>query len=153
MNTLVQALKYQHRLALAHWFGGQMAAQWTRSAEHGEINVVVPMPLHPARLKERGFNQAVEIGRPLAAALGLAIDVGAASRCRPTRPQEGLSRRERQGNLRGAFLVAPGIDGKRVLIIDDVMTTGASANELARSLVAAGAIEVSVGLVCRADRG
>ncbi|GAB7080986.1 phosphoribosyltransferase family protein [Megalodesulfovibrio paquesii] len=113
---------------------------------------IVPMPLHPARLRERGFNQSLELARPLARRWRIALLPAALVRARRTTPQAGLSRNERQENVRHAFL-APRPEllvGRRVLLVDDVMTTGATAAEAARSCLAAGALKVDCCMLARA---
>jgi predicted amidophosphoribosyltransferase len=108
------------------------------------------MPLHANRLKERGFNQAVEIGRELAAITGVPMQAGWAARARDTPPQAGLKRDARKKNLRGAFECRPCVAGLHIGIVDDVMTTGSSLDELSAALKRAGAREVSCWVVARA---
>jgi predicted amidophosphoribosyltransferase len=108
------------------------------------------MPLHARRLQERGFNQAVEIARELAARTGIPMQAGWATRVRDTPPQAGLKREARRKNLRGAFACVGKVAGLHVGIVDDVMTTGSTLDELARTLTDAGAREVSCVVVARA---
>jgi len=108
------------------------------------------MPLHAERLKARGFNQAVEIARELSARTGVAMRPEWAMRVRDTPPQAGLKRAARQKNLRGAFACGDRAAGLHVGIVDDVMTTGSTLDELAKTLKAAGAREVSCVVVARA---
>ncbi len=111
---------------------------------------VIPVPLHPRRLRERGFNQAVEIARPLCRDLGVALDWGAVRRVRATAHQVGADARARRRNVRGAFAAADDLRGLHVAILDDVVTTGATVGELARVLRRAGAARVEVWAVARA---
>lgn len=164
IDRMVQRLKYGHQLALADWFGRQLAAACADVA----ADLIVPMPLHPKRMAERGFNQAAEIARPLAQALvsharhhqSAARAAPTASpalwhgceRVRQTTPQEGLTLRERRRNLRGAFACTADIASRHVLLIDDVVTTGASADECARTLKLHGAAQVTVAAVARTLR-
>jgi len=153
VTQLVQTLKYEGALANARVFGTRMAMQALR--EPGDPSwaaaLVVPMPLHPSRLVERGFNQAHEIARVVSRLLGLRLAANALRRVRGTAPQVGLSRRERAGNLSGAFAADAGIvAGQHVLLIDDVVTTGSTAGEAAATLRAAGAESVAVWAVARA---
>ena len=110
------------------------------------VDAIVPMPLHPDRLRQRGFNQCYEIGRVLAAehAVPLAPLV---ERIRPTGSQTGLGRRDRLRNLRGAFRARPGVQGKTLLLIDDTMTTGTSLRRMADCLLKAGACTVHAAVV------
>lgn len=145
LDVMVQALKYRHRLSMARYF----AARLGRRRPSVEIDLILPMPLHPARLAERGFNQAVEIARPLARGSGTALDLAGVRRVRHAPAQAGLAREERLRNLRGVFAAERRFDGLRVLVVDDVMTTGASLDELARVLKRAGAARVENLVVAR----
>lgn len=145
VDAMVQALKYRHRLALANYFSAAMSQRGLPR----DVDLVLPMPLHVVRLAERGFNQAVEIARPLARELGVGLDLAGVKRLRNTPAQAGLTRAERLRNLRGAFASEARFDGLRVLVVDDVMTTGASLNELARVLKRQGAVRVENLLVAR----
>ncbi|MFA7290760.1 MAG: ComF family protein [Rhodocyclaceae bacterium] len=145
VDRLIQRLKYGHQLALATWFGQQLAA----SCATLTCDRIVPMPLHPTRMAERGFNQASEIGRALAQARAQTIDNRSCERVRPTTPQEGLTLRERRRNLKNAFACNADLSGQHVLLVDDVVTTGASASECARTLRLHGATQVTVATVAR----
>jgi ComF family protein len=116
--------------------------------------VVLPMPLHRRRLAERGFNQAWELTRMLARETGLPCRADLLLRMRPTDPQTGLDAAGRRRNVRGAFVVpparAPRLAGRRVVLVDDVVTTGATGAEASRCLVRAGAAAVTVVAVARA---
>lgn len=117
-------------------------------------DLVVPVPLHPRRLKERGFNQSLEIGRLVARELGTKCASGALVRSRETPPQASLSFQQRQHNLTKAF-VAQGqeVAGKEILIVDDVMTTGGTLNECAKVLKKARAGDVAALVVARTPKG
>jgi len=145
IDRLVQQLKYGHQLALASWLGEQLAEQ----CEGIEANLIIPMPLHPERMAERGFNQSVEIARPVARRLGKTIAFHACQRTRPTSPQEGLSLLQRRRNLKHAFACPTELTGLDILLVDDVATTGASADECARTLKLHGATTVTVAVVAR----
>ncbi|MDR1063822.1 MAG: ComF family protein [Azoarcus sp.] len=142
LDVLVQALKYRHRLALAGFFARAFDAL-------PAADLVLPMPLHPARLRERGFNQAVEIARPLARTAGLPLDLAGVTRVRATPPQASLAHDARLANLRNAFAACRRFDGLRIAVVDDVMTTGASLDALARCLKASGAAAVHNLVVAR----
>jgi ComF family protein len=111
--------------------------------------VLLPMPLHRARLRQRGFNQAGLLAREIALATGIPLRQALARRERPGRDQKQLGAAERRANLRGAFGARP-CTGRCVIVVDDVLTTGASADSLADALLAAGAAEVRVWCVARA---
>ncbi len=143
-DRLVQALKYRARLALSGFFARSLA-----SRPLPEVDLIVPMPLHPKRLAERGFNQALEIARGLARRLGRPIEPRGALRVKDTPPQTRLPYEERAKNVRGAFLCKLDLSGASVAVVDDVMTTGATLNELARALKRAGATRVENFVIAR----
>jgi len=143
-DRLVQALKYRARLALSGFFARNLA-----SRHLPEVDLVVPMPLHPKRLAERGFNQALEIARGVARHLGRPIEPRGVLRVKDTLPQTELPYEERAKNVRGAFLCKLDLSGASVAVVDDVMTTGATLNELARALKRAGATRVENFVIAR----
>jgi ComF family protein len=145
LDALVQALKYRGMLAIAPLLGSAIAS---RLANHvGERpDVIIPMPLADARLRERGFNQAQEIARHIATLTGLPLMSRACRKVRDTAPQAALPWKERAKNMRKAFVCDADFSGQHVAVVDDVMTTGATLNELARNLKLAGATRVT-GLV------
>ncbi len=140
-DALVQALKYRGMLAIAPLFGGAIA-----SCLDERPDVIVPMPLADERLRERGFNQGQEIARHVAGITGLPLLPRACRRVRNTPPQAVLPWKERAKNIRKAFVCDEDFTGKHVAVVDDVMTTGATLNELARNLKQAGAVRVT-GLI------
>ena len=146
VDKLVQAFKYGHRLALGDYFGRQLA----RLAATLPADLIVPLPLSEQRLRQRGFNQALEISRALARARRLPIDATTCRRTRDTPAQAGLAWRERVNNLRHAFACSADLSGARIILVDDVMTTGASLDECARTLKLHGALEVTALVLARA---
>ncbi len=148
VDRIIHALKYGHQLPLAAWLGARLA-ELANAADH---DLVLPLPLHPERLHERGFNQSGEIARSLARALDLPLDVDSLTRTRPTPPQAALPLKERSRNVRGAFACAADLSGKRVLLVDDVMTSGATLRECARVIKLHGASGIAVAVVARALR-
>ena len=143
-DRLVQALKYRGRLALARYFARNLASRLPP-----QCDLLIPMPLHPARLAQRGFNQAVEIARHLARHTGTAVRLRGARRVRHTTAQAELPYEERARNVRGAFACDLDLSGRSVAVVDDVMTTGATLNELARVLRRAGAVRVENWVIAR----
>lgn len=146
VDSLIQALKYGHRLASADFLGKALA----RAATAPRPDLILPVPLSRARLAQRGFNQAVEIARALSRALGVALETRHVLRRHDTAPQASLPWKERAKNIRHAFECEIDLSGKTVLVVDDVMTTGATLDELARTLKARGAARVDNHVVARA---
>jgi ComF family protein len=147
VSGMLLALKYGHRLELARLLGRLLAARLP-AAELTPAQLA-PVPLAYERQAERGFNQALEIGRALAGALKLPLSPALLLRTRHTPPQEALKRDERRRNVRGAFAVQGEVAGKTIALIDDVMTTGGTLDEIARVLKAAGAARVVNLIVAR----
>ena len=148
VDHLIQLLKFSGRLELAHLLGKLMGG-WLSQVLETRPDFIVPVPLHKHRLRERGFNQATEIARPIARQLGCSLDITSCIRTKTTAPQSELSRKDRIKNIRGAFEVLKPVSG-HVAIIDDVMTTGSTAHEFARTLLKAGAESVDVWVCARA---
>lgn len=149
VSQLIQDLKYHRQLYNARILGQYLAAH-LETRNHQLPDVMVPVPLHPARLRERGYNQALELARPLARRLQLPLKPGAVRRIRATPPQTQLPRKLREKNVRGVFRVDTDVERLRVAIVDDVMTSGHTVNALAACLRKAGAAEVVVWVVARA---
>jgi len=145
LDRLVLALKYGKRLALAELFGEALAGR----VGSRPVDAVVPMPLAPRRLAERGFNQAMEIARWVARRAGVRLEPGLAERVRDTAPQTDLPHAARAANVRGAFACTAALAGRSLAVVDDVMTSGATAEELARTLKRAGAARVENWVVAR----
>ncbi|MGD8378472.1 MAG: ComF family protein [Gammaproteobacteria bacterium] len=151
VDRLIHRFKYQSHLAAGALLAELMAAELDTLLAHPGPDVILPIPLHPLRLRERGFNQAAELARPLARTLGARMEPALLSRQRATREQRGLSAKERRRNLRGAFAALKHVNGRRVLIIDDVVTTANTAVEAARVVRRAGATDVQVLSCARAE--
>jgi len=150
VDALVQAFKYGGQLALAALFARELHR---RVGERRDIDLVVPLPLHPARLGERGFNQAAEIAKVLSRLNGIDMDAQCVRRVRDTAAQTALPWRERAANMRQAFACCRDLDGMRVAVVDDVMTTGATLDEFAQTLKHGGAAWVENWVVARTPRG
>lgn len=148
LNRIIHALKYGHQLPVAAWFGKLLAKRIAKE----DFDRIIPLPLHPQRLIERGFNQSAEIARTLGKTLKTAVDLDHVVRTRATAAQADLPHKERRKNVRGAFECRSDLTGQRLLLIDDVMTTGATVNECARVLKLHGAASVTVAVVARALR-
>jgi ComF family protein len=147
VDHFIRELKFHQQLGLAHLLGEQLAKKLLRETSRPDL--IIPVPLHNARLRARGYNQALELARPVARKLALNLDIDGVERVRDTPPQATLDQRERQKNLLGAFRVNRDYTGLSVAIVDDVMTTGHTAESLARTLLRAGAREVRVWVIAR----
>lgn len=149
VDHLVHALKYRGELAVARFFAERLAE---RLVVTPRPDLLIPMPLHPNRMRERGFNQAALIAGHLGHLLSLKMRVDACRRVRDTPPQVDLPVDARRKNLRTAFICNIDLAGRKVALLDDVMTTGASLDELAREIRRAGAAEIHAWSVARAVR-
>ena len=138
-TVLIQQLKYHGNLACARPLAAGMADALDKEPYP---DLIVPMPLARARLASRGFNQAMELARGLAAEFGLRVSVEVCRRTREGTPQAALPWKQRATNIRNAFACDVDLDGKSIAVVDDVLTTGATLNELARALKRRGAREV-----------
>jgi ComF family protein len=148
LSDHLKALKYRRRRTLGRALG-LLLAERLLDAGARRVDALVPVPLHARRLRERSFNQADEIGRSLAAALGPCLLARGIARQRATPAQTGFGPAERRRHLEGAFAVTRELTGLRIAIVDDVLTTGATANALAAALREAGAAQVECWAVAR----
>jgi len=142
-DALVQALKFRGELALAPFLGKLL---FEKIAVNPGIDCVIPVPLSPGRLRKRGYNQALEIARHV---LPAKLQIDLCVRERDARPQMELPWAERRRNVRGAFTCRRSLDGAKLAVVDDVMTTGATLDEVARTLKRAGAARVVNWVVAR----
>jgi len=152
-NHLIQAAKFKGKLALARLLGQLMAAQLTNCLEQiGKLpDGLLPVPLHPSRQRARGYNQSLEIALPISKRLHIPILNQLAIRITATPPQTSLPLKQRKQNLLHAFKVNNDVSVRHIAIIDDVMTSGATVNALAKALKQAGVEKVSVWSLSRAE--
>jgi ComF family protein len=153
LSEAVLLLKYEQVASLADWFGARLAEMAIAAGTGWRADVVVPVPLHRDRRRERGYNQAKLIAKPVAKRLRLRLDSKLLIRTKPRPPQLVLSRAEHWRSVRGAYATREGIriDNLRILLVDDVLTTGATLDACSRALKKAGASAVfglTVGRVC-----
>jgi ComF family protein len=151
LRRLIQLFKFERVQSLARPLGGYLAQAVPRDRV---FDVIVPMPLHWRRRWHRGFNQSELLAREVGRRLGIPLATKALSRKRHAPAQSGLSSAARRRNVAGLFAVSERrkIEGRRVLLVDDVLTTGATAQAAARALKHAGAAQVAVLTLARADR-
>lgn len=149
IDRWLAALKFRNGLAAGRLLG-ELLVDGLEPALLDGVDALVPMPLHRARLRERGYNQALELLRPLLRRQRLPLRLDDLRRERDTPHQLGLDAATRRRNLRGAFRASPALAGRCVLLFDDVITTGSTVVEAARAVLAAGATEVRVLAVARA---
>ena len=147
-DYLIQRLKFSGELAVAPLLA-DLLAQKIAARTSPLPDLLIPVPLHRARLQERGFNQATELARHLGRRLNLTFEHRLCRRNRHTRPQSLTPTGLRYRNLRGAFSVSGELSSRHVVIIDDVMTSGHTSDELARVLRRAGAATVEVWIIAR----
>jgi ComF family protein len=144
LHSAILLLKYEEVTRLGDWFAARLAEVVRREASEFDADVIVPVPLHADRLRERGYNQAELIARPLARRLGLKRGSYLLVRTKPRPARLVLSRKEHWDSVRGAYAIREGmrVDKLRILLVDDVLTTGATLDACASALKKAGAAKV-----------
>lgn len=147
-SRLIHRLKYEGYFALSEPLSGCLIEGWPAWKQSPDL--ILPIPLHPRRQRQRGYNQSERLARPLAEVLAIPFDSTALRRTRHTVPQVGLGPAERADNVRGAFAADDqAVAGRHILLIDDVLTTGATMTAAADALLAAGAQSVSAYCLAR----
>jgi ComF family protein len=154
-KSVVLEAVHRFKYSRALWFENFLGDLLTRAAapelKKEKWDFIAPVPLHPLKLREREFNQADRLAAHLSRVTGIPLEAKILRRIQPTATQTLLTRDQRAANVRDAFAVRTGVklDGKRVVLLDDVFTTGATTNACARALREAGAAEVCVWTVAR----
>ncbi len=150
---LIIQLKFQQQLAHARAFADLFitAIRDTWYVDKPLPDIILPLPLHPTRLRERGFNQAVEIAKPIASALQLPLDRDGMKRIKATLAQSTLSAKERRSNVNGAFATTVDYSGLSIALLDDVITTGHTVSEISRVLKQHGAKHIVLWCSARCD--
>lgn len=153
LDNLITAAKFHGQLAYSHLFG-ELIAKRVREDwyKHQDLpDIIIAMPLHKKRLRERGYNQALEIAKPVAKQLKIRLNLNSCQRSKATTAQTELTANARAQNVKGAFIVRHPITAKHVAIIDDVVTTGHTVNELAHCLKQAGVSIIDVWCCARTN--
>ncbi len=147
----IHRFKYSNALWFENFLAGLLVREAASVLANEKWDYIVPVPLHPVKLREREFNQAARLAAPLARVTKIPLNTTILNRVNPTSTQTLLTREERAVNMKNAFVVRKGIrlDGKRIILVDDVFTTGATTNACAQALQVAGAAEVCVWTVAR----
>lgn len=147
----IHLFKYKERLGLSTLLGRIMSNFVNLYLEPAKFDIITPVPLHRSRLMQRGFNQAELLAKNTARGVGLPFYSNVLKRVKPTLAQAGLSKTKRFANLRGAFKINDGrlVDGRNILLIDDIFTTGSTIGECARALFKAKARSVSALVMAR----
>ena len=146
INKLIQQLKYGDQLALADTLASKLAER----IDHGRLpDIVIAMPLHPNKLRRRGYNQSLLLARKLAQELDIKLITHACRRIRDTPSQSSLPFKERGKNMRNAFVCEVDLSGMKVALVDDVLTSGASMDALAAAVLKSGASEAQAWVVAR----
>jgi len=151
VDTLLRGLKFHQRLSVARLLGQMMAKQIEH--DHTLPELILPVPLHRARLRERGFNQAQMLAQEISSHLNIPMALDVCQRSVSTQAQAGMDKAARKRNLTGAFTLNRPVGAERVVLVDDVMTTGSTLNVLASLLKRAGVKEVGVWVCARAILG
>ena len=151
LDRLLQHYKYKESLHLADTFASLFIKHLLDAApiNQTQTDLIMPMPMHIERLKQRGFNQALEIARLISKHRQIKLDFTSCQRTRLTPPQASLPLKERIKNIRGVFQCDTNLQGLNIALVDDVMTSGASLNELAKTLKQAGAAHVECWVIAR----
>jgi ComF family protein len=153
IDRLITRLKFQQRLTYAKLIGTLFAKQLSIYYQtHKLPECIIPMPLHKTRLRERGFNQAVELAKPLSKQFGIKLDRKSCVRIRATQAQTQIPAKEREQNVKNAFYIHPNLQAKHVAILDDVVTTGHTITELSYALKKAGVEQIDVWCCARTSK-
>jgi ComF family protein len=146
MTELIPRYKFHNKTALRKTFAAVIRHFLGHYGIVIQGDFITPVPLHPARLRERGYNQASLIAKILSEAITIPLAPNELERVRHTPRQSELGQKDRFTNIQGAFKMKPSSElmGKRIILVDDLLTTGATASEAAKTLKAAGAVEVTV---------
>lgn len=147
ISHFIWKLKFRGDLSIANWFSWR----WINYLKAVDTlpDLIIPVPLHPMRLKERGFNQALEIAKPIGKYFDIPIDIRSCIKIKNTQPQSSLSGEKRKHNLKNAFGLSYAVSAKHIAILDDVMTTGNTITEIAHLFKKVGVEKIDVWCCAR----
>ncbi|MCG8429118.1 MAG: double zinc ribbon domain-containing protein [Chromatiales bacterium] len=148
LDELINGFKFSAKLSYGSLLSS-LLMQALEKSQRPQPELIIPVPLHPRRLRQRGYNQALELAKPLGKQLGIPVNPRLCQRHRDTAAQSHLNRKERLKNLRGAFQLTGEITARRIAIVDDVVTTGSTVTEMARLFKQAGAEQVDIWSIAR----
>ncbi len=150
LDYMIQQLKYSKKLTYSRLLG-QLMIHHFKQPGVSQPDVIIPIPLHPKRIRERGFNQALELVRPIAKSLNIPIDYHSCHRIRHSPKQAGLTAEQRHANLKNVFHISKKIEASHIVLFDDVMTTGTTVELLTKELINSGVERVDVWVCARAS--
>lgn len=153
LQFIIHALKYEKKFLIGKFLGENLGEEFATKFRSWNIDLVVPIPLHHLKKAERGFNQSYYIAKGISTATGIPLNARAVKRVRFTQSQTTMTLKEREENIDGAFKVrkTEKVKGKNILLVDDVMTTGATISECGRVLLEVGASRIYAATVALAD--
>ena len=153
LQHIIHALKYDKKFHIGIFLGESLGKHFKSQFQSWNINLIIPIPLHHLKKAERGFNQSYYIAKGISSQTSIAVKSNAIKRMRFTQSQTTMTLKEREDNVEGAFKVrkTENVKGKNILLVDDVMTTGATINECGKVLLEAGANRIYAATVALAD--
>ena len=153
LQHIIHSLKYERKFHIGKYLGENLARVFSPQLQNWGINLIIPIPLHTLKKAERGFNQSDYLAKGISKGTGIPINARIVKRARYTQSQTTMTLREREENIEDAFKVrkTENLKGKNVLLVDDVMTTGATINECGKVLLDAGANRIYAATVALAD--
>jgi ComF family protein len=154
LDYFVQRLKFNKDLVFARLMAALFAEHLSKiyAKQEDKPDIIIPVPLHHKRLRERGFNQSVEIAKVIASQLHIPLDLTSCTRPKMTQPQAELPAEERKRNIKGAFVFKPTVHYRHIAVVDDVMTTGHTINELTETIQKVSKSAIDVWVCARANR-
>lgn len=149
LQHLLHGLKYRYRSEIGAYLGHRLATDLRAAGRGGDLDLIIPVPLHPSKQAARGYNQSMVIAMAMGRELGVPVSDGILRRVRHTESQTSKTRQERADNMAGAFSVPDpqAISGKHILIVDDVLTTGATIEACAQTLLTTATVQVSIATI------